>query len=219
MIRVWYNKVMDKICAVKECESPRKGTDFCRLHYNRWHYHKDISKITSSNKDKRSGIIDGDIAKIPLGKDAKGGYAIVDKDLAYIDSHKWRVGKNGYACGYITSSDEDGYHTTMHRFIAKPPIGMVIDHKDGDKLNNRMSNLRVCTQVENMQNRVAASKPKTSKYKGVCWSKKDNRWRATIKVSGKQIGLGYFRDEELASRAYDEACVRYFGEFAKGNVS
>jgi hypothetical protein len=78
------------------------------------------------------------------------------------------------------------------------------DHIDGDKLNNRWTNLRECTHAENHQNRVS-NKGSSSKYPGVSWHKRDQKWQARITINGKEKHLGYFDTEEAAHAAYCKA--------------
>jgi hypothetical protein len=93
-------------------------------------------------------------------------------------------------------------------------IPAYIDHKDGDKANNRWENLRACNMSQNMANRGPTLKS-TSGVKGVYLHKPSGRWRAQIMVAYKSIHLGYFKTIEDAAKAYSEACSAHFGEFAK----
>jgi len=78
------------------------------------------------------------------------------------------------------------------------------DHIDGDRANNHWSNLRECTNAENQQNRTS-NKNSTSKYTGVCWYKRDQKWQAQIRINGKLKNLGRFDSEEAAHAAYCKA--------------
>jgi hypothetical protein len=101
----------------------------------------------------------------------------------------------------------------MHRYIlniSDPTI--VVDHINGNPLDNRRQNLRICTQKENSRNSIK-KRTNTSGYKGVSWFKRDKKWRAQIKVNYKAIHLGYFDTLKLAKQAYNQAADRYFGEF------
>lgn len=101
----------------------------------------------------------------------------------------------------------------MHRLIMNTPDGMVTDHIDGNGLNNQRKNLRICTHTENMANRKIHIN-NTSGYKGVTWSKQNNRWRSQIYLDSKNIFLGLFTDKEEAYKAYIKACKKYHKEFA-----
>ena len=90
---------------------------------------------------------------------------------------------------------------------------MHVDHINGNPLDNRKSNLRICTNAENQRNR-GVNKNNTSGYKGVCWAKQNKKWKARIKHNGKLIHLGYYKDKEEAARAYDKKAKELHGEYA-----
>jgi len=96
------------------------------------------------------------------------------------------------------------------------PGNMDVDHANGNGLDNRRSNLRLCTTSENIQNQ-RPRKSGTSKYKGVGWFVRDSNWRVRIKVGDKQIHIGYFADEVEAAKAYDKMARQHFGAFARTN--
>lgn len=97
----------------------------------------------------------------------------------------------------------------LHRFITKPLKGMVVDHYDNDTLNNTDDNLRVCTNMENQQNRKGAQKGSRSGVLGVSWHKKYKKWRVRINVNGKCIEIGNFKDIKKAEQAAIEARKKY----------
>lgn len=99
----------------------------------------------------------------------------------------------------------------LHRVIMQPERGQLVDHINGDGLDNRRCNLRICSREENSRN----SRPhgKTSKYKGVSWRKKDGLWVMHIRGGGERA-TEIFKDEEQAARRYDELAKELHGEFA-----
>lgn len=110
--------------------------------------------------------------------------------------------------GYLRNSD----FGILHRFILDVPNGMVVDHINRDKSDNRRENLRVCTQAENVRNSKRTSG--LSKYKGVQLNKKYNKWTATINFLGVKKQIGTYIDEIEAAKAYDKKALELFGEFA-----
>jgi len=103
----------------------------------------------------------------------------------------------------------------MHRLILDVPDGLQVDHIDGDGLNNRRSNIRMCTAAQNRQNsRIQTMRlgiPTTSRFKGV--SRNYGKW--AVHINGKWVGR--YNDEVSAAKAYDAAARQAFGEFAKTN--
>ena len=104
----------------------------------------------------------------------------------------------------------------MHRVIMDTELNMIVDHLNGNGLDNRRSNLRNCTHAENMRNRKI-NKKNRSGFKGVSYYTKDNKWRAMIKFNNLRIHIGFYIDPKDAARAYNEAAVKYHGEFANLN--
>ena len=94
----------------------------------------------------------------------------------------------------------------------KAPKGTLVDHIDRNSLNNRRGNLRLCTPSQNILN--TRGKKGTSKYKGVWWNTKKNKWLAMITSKGRHFHLGFFDEEIEAAKAYDRKAVELFGEFA-----
>lgn len=153
---------------------------------------------------------------IPL---SKGRFALVDDD-DYERLAKWTwhsAASYGHAVRRKVVSElapgEKKGAVWMHREVMNTPDGMITDHINGNPLDNRKENLRICTSLQNSRNaRVRIDS--ISGYKGVSFRKDHQVWRARIQVDGKLIHLGHFRTPEDAARAYDEAAKEYFGEFA-----
>lgn len=90
-----------------------------------------------------------------------------------------------------------------------------IDHINGDRTDNRLTNLREASRTENMRNCKRKVQNKSG-YKGVHWFKKTRKWRASITVNRRNISLGLFADPKEAYKAYCEAAIKYHGAFARG---
>lgn len=149
----------------------------------------------------------------------QGKKALVDKELVdFLNMYSWQF-NNGYAkMTRRVSGTKKKYTVYMHRVIMPCPSDLEIDHMNGDKLDNRLENLRVVTRKQNSRNSV--SNRGASKYKGVWYRndpKRKRKWCAEITVDGKKISLGNHQTEELAAKAYDEAAIKHFGEYANTN--
>lgn len=146
----------------------------------------------------------------------QGKAALVDdEDFEFLSQWSWCY--NGkYAVKMTRLSDGSRATIYMHRLIAPPPKGREVDHIDGDKLNNKRGNLRACTTAENQRNRPAP-RHNTSGYKGVYWDVSKSKWRAQIKVGGKNAHIRYSANKEEAALIYNEAALKYHGEFAYQN--
>lgn len=107
----------------------------------------------------------------------------------------------------------------MHREILglKKEDGIYSDHIDYNGLNNRRCNLRKCTNVENIRHQRCQTRNKSSKFKGVCWNKQEEKWQAYIYYNEKLVHLGRFNNEIEAAEAYDKKAIELFGEFASLN--
>lgn len=131
-----------------------------------------------------------------------------------------RKGEIVYASrNYKVASGKRGL-IRMHRFLTNASPNDLVDHRDGNGLNNQRFNLRLCNKTQNQGNRRKTYvKNCSSKFKGVFWDKSRNKWLAIIGIGGKQKNLGRYFCEEDAARAYDSAAKDYFKEFALLNFS
>lgn len=147
---------------------------------------------------------------IPL---TQGKFAIVDaEDYERLSEHKWCVQRKKGGRFYAVRR-AGGKIIRMHREIMNAPPGMVCDHKNHNTLDNRKSNLRTCTQAQNIYNQLPRDGG-TSRYKGVYWPKDKCRWEAKIGHNGRAIHIGYYDYEADAAIAYDDMAIELFGEFA-----
>lgn len=124
---------------------------------------------------------------------------------------RWCVG-DGYAVNQALGR--------MHRFLLNAPANKQVDHINGDKLDNRRDNLRLCSATQNAHNR--GKYVGKSVFKGVTWQKRtydESRgyWKAQIIVDGKVIYLGSYPTDRDAAAAYNDAATKHFGEFARLN--
>lgn len=106
----------------------------------------------------------------------------------------------------------------MHRALMKTPRGKKTDHINGDRLDNRKSNLRICTNKQNARNNRKQSNA-SSKYKGVTYYRESRNYKAQINADYKVRHLGMFDNERHAALAYDLWAIDLFGEYAGTNFS
>lgn len=137
-----------------------------------------------------------------------------DNMFEYLNQWKWHY-HQGYA-RRNTKINGKRKIISIHQIVMNTPDGFDTDHINGNKLDNRKENLRICTHEENTQNKNL-SRDNISGYKGVNKRKKNGKWRARIIYKGKEISLGEYFFIEDAAKAYDIAAIEYFREFAKLN--
>jgi len=157
--------------------------------------------------------------------DIDGYIVLIDKeDYARITALKWsrHKCKREYEAGlyyfYHSGPRNNGNPrmVKLHRFIMNLEYGnkQHVDHINGNTLDNRKCNLRLCTQAQNAKN-VRRRKTNKSGYKGVSWDNKNKKWRAVIQNDNVFISLGRYKDKEEARKAYAIAAIKYHGEFAR----
>lgn len=143
---------------------------------------------------------------------ANGGFALVDdEDLPMLTQWRWVHTRDGQSI-YVTRSGSD--RALMHRVLLQPSLDLLVDHINGNGLDNRRFNLRTCTRAENARNRHRLRS--SSGYRGVA-QLSSGKWQAQIKVNGRSIYLGSHVTAEDAAKAYDAAARSHFGEFANTN--
>jgi len=141
-----------------------------------------------------------------------GQQVLVDPgDLAAVSRHTWGVTQENYVRATI-----DGERVFLHRWLTGAGAGQVVDHVNGDPLDNRRSNLRVCTTAQNLANKKRPS-TNTSGYKGVVWRPSRGKWEAAIQPRSGYRFLGRFDDPWEAAQAYNAAAIELYGEFARLN--
>jgi hypothetical protein len=172
----------------------------------------------------------GEFCVIPLKSKHGVFFAQIDCcDFEDISQYKWflwtsKICNIKYAIR--NTPRVNGKRTTikMHKQILDVKNGVLIDHEDGNGLNNRRFNLRVATREQNQWNQIAVRG--RSNYKGVYWHIRSKKWRAQIAYFRRRFYIGQFDSEIVngvdigeikAAKAYDEAAKKYFGVFARLN--
>jgi len=147
--------------------------------------------------------------KVPLGGDQ---FAIVDdEDFELVSRHRWHV---------MASRDRTYVYAAsklrMHRLIIDAPPGVFVDHINGDTLDNRRCNLRLCTNAQNQQN--TGSRGGSSRHKGVSFNKKSGKWLGAFLFEGRRYYCGLWDNEDDAARAVDKKRGEVCGTFASKNL-
>lgn len=148
---------------------------------------------------------------------SQGFESLVDaSDFDYLSQYSWHY-SHGYAKSRIKTSEGWKYFY-LHRFLLNAAKGVQIDHINGDSLDNRKCNLRICNNQQNSMN-TGLSKNNTSGFKGVSLERKTNKWWAKLMYNRKVVHIGFYHNKEDAAREYDKAAIEFFGEFALTNES
>jgi hypothetical protein len=144
----------------------------------------------------------------------RGLVAVIDsRDFHAVNKHRWYAAPASRGKGFYAATSTAGQSTTyLHRYILNAPSGVLVDHINGDRLDNRRRNLRICNPSQSAWN----TRNFKGKFKGV-WQVKSGVWRSQISANRRRIEVGTFPTEEEAARAYDAAALKHHGEFAKLN--
>jgi hypothetical protein len=162
-------------------------------------------------------------ADVPEIRLADGAVTLVDEAAFNALSHwRWRRHRGGYAWRLERAPGGKRVAVMMHRAVMQAPDGLEVDHINGDTLDNRRANLRLCTKAENRRYRRKLTVTSTSPYKGVSFRPRSSLvskllpWIARI-GGARRRELGRYATAEEAARAYDAAAVDQWGAFARRN--
>lgn len=156
--------------------------------------------------------------RIPLGL-RKDKFSVIDMvDYNKVKKYNWYA-KHQYGDKYYarTKLPLTGKFIYMHRLIMDIGPNQICDHIDNDGLNNVRENIRICSYADNNRNK-SINKNNKSGYKGIYWSPRHEKYRASIGLNKKNKHLGYFKCPLDAANAYDRAAKKYFKQFAKTNT-
>ena len=164
---------------------------------NRLEYNADYDLVYIRTKDGSIGVADGAF------------YNMLSK-------YTWDKDSNGYISASFKDNGRVYPHRLQNYIIQNIPNGYIVDHINGNKLDNRMCNLRFATIKENNANR-AAKNNSSSQYKGVSFDRSRGKWISSIQIDGKTKHIGRFDNERDAAIAYDNTALKEYGEFARLN--
>lgn len=148
----------------------------------------------------------------------KNKRAVIGDEFEYLNKFKWHFDGRYAARTKWNKELKKDVKVYMHKEIFKVEKGEYVDHINGDKLDNRLSNLRKVTNQQNAMNMSTRSTKKHSKYKGVSFDKSRNKWNAYCVKDKKMYNVGRFTDEKEAAKAYNTKALELHGEYARLNV-
>lgn len=147
-----------------------------------------------------------------LGITSKGETFFIDTDdYEKVKDYTWRISNNGYV---VTTKNNKVI--LLHRLIMNPDEGLVVDHINHDKKDNRKDNLRICTYSNNNMNKLKLPN-NTSGVTGVTWNKNCGAWISQIGLNNETIILGYNTDFDKAVKLRKDAEKKYFAEYSYDN--
>lgn len=145
----------------------------------------------------------------------QGQHAIVDdSDFEYVNSFKWCASKNTRGGGEFYAVRRSPSHRMMHRLILNAKSGQYVDHINHNTLDNRRSNIRLCSAAENGRNRRGANSNSVSGILGIEWIESRHKWAAKMRIGGKPALIGRYATKEEAIQAHASARRKHYGEFA-----
>lgn len=198
-----------KHCSVEGCERKHQARSMCKYHWQNWSRH---GTPTPFNFRLPNPIkIDGDVARMTIFRGVTNkpiAETIFDaEDAPLVRRYKWCL--------------TDGYIKNNQWPLAGFIMGRQkwVDHINGDRLDNRKSNLRPVDREQNSRNVSVQNRKKSSKYKGVWKTETVSKpWRANIKMRGQNFYIGRFKTEEEAAWMYDQYALELFGVYARTNL-
>ena len=147
-----------------------------------------------------------------------GGFTLIDKkDWGRVSKYKWCKYQHHNTI-YVRNTDRKNGKIFLHRFIINAQDNDVVDHINGNGLDNRKCNLRICTNQQNIFNSCAHKDSFYSDYKGISYDRSRKKWVAQLTFNYKRVLSRRFNNEIEAAKAYNIAAIKYFGKYAYLNI-
>lgn len=201
-------------CSVENCHNKIMAKGLCSKHYSQLRRYGKIFKYSSRDKTNHIEILEDHAEIFLIDKNNEiCAKALIDlDDVDKVKNIKWHRSDLQRSTYYCLSNDPEWKR--IHRLImGVTDKNIVVDHINHNGLDNRKSNLRICTSGQNTCN-CLTSKNNKSGHKGVYWSKERKKWCAQISINNKTKGLGRYDTIEEAIEACEKAAKEYYGEFA-----
>lgn len=204
-------------CAAEPCERIAFARGLCNAHYLQASSGKALRPIGQQRHKKPRALLphpsDPSLCLVPMTKGYFAIISVVDREA--VSRFSW-FAKVCDTTVYAVSKRTGERGFSLHRLIGREmglSLENTVDHKNGNGLDCRRSNLRDATRIQQRWN-TSVRRDSRSGIKGVAWEERTQRWRVKIKIDGREITLGRFDTSSLASEAYEDAARRYFGEFS-----
>ena len=205
---------MCNICKVEGCTNKVVAKGLCSKHYTQLKRYGKIFKYSYKDKTNHIKILEdhAEIYLIDRNNEVCGKELIDLDDVDKVKNIKWHksdLQRNTYYC--ISNNKT---WKRLHRLIMNvTDPNIFVDHINHNGLDNRKSNLRICTNQENIRNCITPKNNKSG-YKGIYWAKDKNKWTVQITLNNKTKYIGRYEKLEDAIAARKEAAKKYYGEFA-----
>lgn len=177
-------------------------------------YSRKFGKINGSKRKKYNSFIKKEDYYIGISNDKEFIFDKEDYNKIIKINKFWSINSLNYVLCYIKRKEYQLHRYIMGLGFYNPKEDIIVDHINGDTLDNRKENLRIIHRRHNAKNTVIYSN-NTSGYKGVSWHKHRQKWQANINVNKKNIYLGIYDKLEEAVEARKKAEIKYFGEFSR----
>ena len=201
-------------CSVENCHNKVMAKGLCSKHYSQLRRYGKIFKYSSRDKTNHIEILEDHAEIFLIDKNNEiCAKALIDlDDVDKVKNIKWHRSDLQRSTYYCLSNDPE-WKRIYRLIMGVTDKNIVVDHINHNGLDNRKSNLRICTSGQNTCN-CLTSKNNKSGHKGVYWSKERKKWCAQISINNKTKGLGRYDTIEEAIEAREKAAKEYYGEFA-----